>query len=158
MKRNLVLLTLSAALLLLSLSACGSGAPRVDWELRVTGAVSDPLTLSYQDLARRDMVTLEDVVMSRSQGEDTINTWEGPAVAPILEEAGISASATAVLCTASDGYAREMTRADLEEAIIAVKMDGEWIASGDNGPIRIVVPNKPGNFWLYELVEMEVVE
>lgn len=158
MNRRSFLLVAFIVLVASTISACGAGAPKVDWEVRITGAVSDPITLSYKDLARRDAVTLEDVVMRKSQGEDTVNSWEGPSLDLILEKAGVSADATGVVCTAADGYAREMALPDLQGAIIALKMDGEWIASDEKGPIRLVVPDKPANHWLFQVVEIEVVE
>ena len=158
MKRHVFLLVAFVTMATLVISACGGGAPKVDWEVRITGAVSNPLTLTYKDLAKRDAATLKDVLMRRSQGEDTVNTWEGPPLSPILEEAGLSGKATGVLCTAADGYAREMALPDLQDAIVALKVDGEWIATDEKGPIRLVVPNKPANHWLFQLVEIQVVE
>lgn len=159
MKRHVSLLVLVTVLLSLALAACGGAAPKVDWDVTITGAVSSPMTLSYADLAKRDMVKLENVLMRKSQGEDQTNTWEGPALAAILEEAGMSANATGLVYTAADGYAREMTMEDLKDGIIALKMDGEWIAAEDaSNPLRIVLPDKPANFWISQLAEISVVE
>jgi len=159
MKRNVSLLILVAALLALALTACGNGAPKVDWQVKISGAVSNPMTLSYADIAKRDMVTLVDVLMRKSQGEDTTNDWEGPDLMAVLNEAGMSANATGIVCTAADGYAREMTMADLDNGIIALKMDGAWVAAEDpTNPLRIVLPDKPANFWISQLVEISVTE
>ena len=158
MKRKVWLIVI--ALLAISvLAACGPKAPDVDWELKITGAVSDPLTLSYADLAKRDQVTLTDVVMRKSQGEDTTNDWSGVELAPLLEEAGVSADATVIVATASDGYAREIPLADMGGAIIALQQDGEWIADdAESGPIRLVVPDLPANNWLFQVVELSAAE
>ena len=159
MKRNVSLLVLAAVLLSLALAACGGGAPKVDWEVKISGAVSNPMTMAYGDLAKRDMVTLKDVLMRKSQGEDQTNTWEGPALAALLQETGMSANAKGLVCTAADGYAREMTMEDLKDGIIALKVDGEWIAAADSSnPLRIVLPDKPANFWISQLAEISVVE
>jgi DMSO/TMAO reductase YedYZ molybdopterin-dependent catalytic subunit len=158
MKRHLVPLVLIAILFSLVLTSCGSSAPKVDWELSITGAVSKPLTLSYKDLTKRDQVTLEQILMQKSHGEDQINTWEGPALASILEEAGASANAVSLICTASDSYAKEIPMADLDDSIIALKMDGKWIAGEGKGPIRLVVPSKPSDRWLFQLTSIEVIE
>jgi len=158
MKRHLSLALVTFVVLSLALAACGGGTPKIDWELKITGAVEKPLTLSYQDLAKREFVDLSDVLMQKSQGEDTTNSWEGPSLAAILDEAGVSPSAKTITATAADGYAMEMNMADLGDAIIALKRDGEWTTSEKNGPIRIVVPGKPANHWLFQLVEIEVVE
>jgi len=155
--RTTVMLLVLLAVAVLGCS--GGGAPKVDWTLEITGAVTQPLTLSYADLAKRERVTLENIVMRRSQGEDTINTWEGPSLDAILEEAGASASASAIVCTAADGYAMEIPTADLQDAIIALKQDGAWIADDEeSGPIRIVVPNLPANSWIYQITRIEVAE
>jgi len=48
---------------------------------------------------------------------------------------------------------------DLKDGIIALKMDGEWVAAEDaSNPLRIVLPDKPANFWISQLVEISVVE
>ncbi len=148
-------------LLLVALAAACSrgGAPKVDWTVEISGAVTKPLTLSYADLAKREQVRLENVLMRKSQGEDTTNTWEGPAVDALLQEAGVSSRATGVTAMAADGYAIQMTLADLQGGIIALKMDGTWIADDkDHGPIRLVVPGKPANHWLFQLTDIVVEE
>jgi len=150
-------IALLMSLLAIALLGCGGGAPKVDWTIEITGAVSNPMSLTYKDLIKRDQVTLGDVLMQKSQGEDTVNSWEGPALAPILDEAGISDGAVAILVTADDGYAREIAMADLDDSIIALKLDGEW-TDDEHGPVRIVVPNRPANHWLFRLVSIEVIE
>jgi len=158
MKRHLVPLVLLAILFSLVLTSCSAPAPTVDWELSITGAVSKPLALSYKDLTKRDQVTLEQILMQKSHGEDQINTWEGPALAAILEEAGASSNAISLICSAADGYAKEIPMADLDDSIIALKMDGKWIAGEEKGPIRLVVPSKPSDRWLFQLTSIEVIE
>ena len=158
MKPRFAVYVLALLAISMVLTACSGGIPKVDWELRITGAVTTPLTLSFKDLAQRQQVPLQEVLMRKSQGEDTINSWEGPALDPILQEAGISPNAKTIICTAADGYAKEIPMTDLDQAIIALKMDGEWSAGDEHGPIRIVVPSLPANSWLFQLVEIEIVE
>ena len=144
--------------LLLALPAC-SKTPKADWTVEIDGAVSNPLTLSYADLVKREQTELKDVLMRKSQGEDEVNTWAGPSLAPILQEAGISANASGIMAMATDGYAIQMTMDDLASAIIALQRDGEWIADDeDHGPIRLVCPEKPANHWLFQLVQITVEE
>jgi len=152
----------AVVLLLVALAAACSrsgGAPEVDWTVQISGAVAKPLTLTYADLAKREQVKLENVLMQRSQGEDTTNTWEGPALDALLQEAGVSSKATGVTVIAADGYAIQMTMQDLQGGIIALKMDGAWIADDkDHGPLRLVVPGKPANHWLFQLTDIVVEE
>ena len=144
---------------LVALSACAPRAPKVDWELEVTGAVSQPLTLSFDDLAGRDLDKLDKVVMERSEGDPDENAWEGVLLSKILDEAGASASATAIIFRAADEYEREVPLSDVGTAIVALKQDGTWLTEdAKSGPIRIVIPGLPGSRWVGQLVEIEVLE
>ena len=162
MKKGLVLLVLLAIVL----SACGgaggggaNGAPRVDWKVSISGAVSKPLTLTYADLAKRPQATLKDVVMRRSQGEETKNSWSGPTLEAILKDAGVSSKATGITCLAKDGYAMKMTMDDIKNAIIALKQDDQWIDTDTkSGPVRMLAPDKTANFWVGQLIEIKVTE
>ncbi len=142
----------------LALTSCSSGS-KVDWELKVSGAVSEPLTLSYEDLAGRTQTKLDNVLMERAQGEDESTNWEGVALSELLDEAGASKAASAVIFRAADGYERELAMGDVSEAIVALKQDGKSLAGDEKaGPIRIIVPGLPGSRWVGQLIEIEVVE
>ena len=45
----------------LGLFGCGSGAPKVDWELSVTGDVTTPLALSFDELAKMEQGDLSEI-------------------------------------------------------------------------------------------------
>jgi DMSO/TMAO reductase YedYZ molybdopterin-dependent catalytic subunit len=148
---------LFVALLLVGMVGCGSGAPKVDWEVKVTGDVETPLTLTYADLAGMPQTDLKDVMMEKSTGEDVVTSWSGVALAEIFAKAGVTDYAT-ITATAADGYAIEITKDELEGAIIALKDGDQWIAvaTPDKGPIRLVCPQTPGNRWVFQLTEMQV--
>jgi DMSO/TMAO reductase YedYZ molybdopterin-dependent catalytic subunit len=160
-KKYTFFLALLLAAAMLVIAGCGGGgpqAPQVDWTLSVEGEVDNPLTLSYADLATMEQISLEQVLMQKSQGEDTVNDWEGVRLAALFEQAGVHTDASGVTALAADGYAIMISAADLEDAIVALKMDGEWIATSDpdHGPIRLVVPNKPSNHWVFALTSIVV--
>ncbi len=157
MKKRFVLLSVLLLAGALVLTGCGSGAPKVDWELSITGDVETPLTLSYQDLAKMDMIDLNDILMEKSTGEDEITSWSGVPISTLLEQAG-AGDFSSVTAIAADGYAVEVPREELESGIVALKDDGEWIAtaSPDSGPIRLVTPQTPANRWVFQLVELQV--
>jgi DMSO/TMAO reductase YedYZ molybdopterin-dependent catalytic subunit len=146
------------ALLLVALAGCGGGAPNVDWQLKITGAVSQPLTLSYSDLVNMPQVELKDVLMEKSQGEDQLTSWSGVPLEEVWKKAGVS-DYTSVTALAADGYALEIPRYELQDAIIALKDANGWIAETDkdHGPIRLVCPHAPGNRWAFQLTELQVV-
>jgi DMSO/TMAO reductase YedYZ molybdopterin-dependent catalytic subunit len=153
-----ILFLTMAVLVVAGCGAVGPQAPQVDWTLNVEGEVDDPLALSHADLAGMEQVSLDQVLMQKSRGEDTVNDWEGVPLGAILEKAGVHTDASGVTAMAADGYAIMISMADLEDAIVALKMDGEWIATSDpdHGPIRLVVPNKPSNHWVFALATIIV--
>lgn len=155
------LVVLVAAVLLMAGcgGAAGPQAPEVDWTLNVEGEVGKSLALSYADLAAMEQSSLSQVLMQKSRGEDTVNDWEGVSLSAIMEQAEAVPGASGITAMAADGYAIMIPMVDLENAIVALKMDGDWITTSDadHGPIRLVVPNKPSNHWIFQL-EMIVVE
>jgi DMSO/TMAO reductase YedYZ molybdopterin-dependent catalytic subunit len=154
MNRKSVLLV--ALLLVLVLAGCG-GAPDVDWTLGVSGAVSNPLALSYAELAEMPQSDLSDILMEKSLGEDTTGDWSGVALDEILSQAG-AAEYVSITAVAGDGYAIEISKDELQDAIVALKENGEWIAESDpdHGPIRLVCPYTPANRWIFQLMELQV--
>lgn len=147
---------LLALVMLFSLAAC-SGAPKVDWELSISGDVDTPLTFTYSDLAGMEQVSLDEIMMEKSTGEDEITSWSGVSLDSLLEQAGAGEFAT-ITAVASDGYAIEITADELPGAIIALKESGEWIAevNPDKGPIRLVTPETPANRWVFALTELQI--
>jgi DMSO/TMAO reductase YedYZ molybdopterin-dependent catalytic subunit len=146
-------------LLAIGLAACG-GAPKVDWELGISGQVNEPLTLGYDELVDMPQVDLNDILMERSEGEDTYESWSGVSLKEILNRAGADPNYGGVTAVAADGYAIEISTDELQDAIIALKQNDEWIATADaeHGPIRLVCPNTPANRWVFQLQEIQVNE
>ncbi len=147
-----------ALVLVLALAACGgSAAPKQDWTLKVSGAVGTPLSLSYADLVDMPQTDLKDILMEKSTGEDVTGSWSGVALTEILAQAG-AGDFVSITATAADGYAIEISKDELADAIVALKENDEWIATADpdHGPIRLVCPHTPANRWLFQLLELQV--
>jgi len=155
-RRRWILFVLGIAALLI-LTACGSGTPDVDWELSITGDVSQPLTYSFTDLAGMEQVDLNEILMEKSTGEDEVTSWSGVSLEVLLTEAGAGDFAT-LTALAADGYAIEIPAGETSDAIIALKDNGEWIAdvTPDKGPIRLVTPDTPANRWVFQVTEIQV--
>jgi len=141
----------------LLLAAC-NGAPKVDWTLKIDGEVSNPLTLSYADLAAMDFVDLDDVLMEKSRGEDEVRSFSGVDLAMLLEQAGAPADYSTLTAIAADGYAIEISKDEAVNGIVAMKQGGEWITDvdPDAGPIRLVFPTTPANRWVFQITEIIV--
>lgn len=141
----------------LLLTACGS-APNVDWNLKISGAVSNPLEFSYKELSKMEETDLSEILMDKSIGEDEITSWSGVLLATLLEDAGVEENFVSITAYAADGYAIEISSAEAEGAIIALKTEGEWIqeVDPDSGPMRLVCPETPANRWVFQLEEIQV--
>jgi DMSO/TMAO reductase YedYZ molybdopterin-dependent catalytic subunit len=151
---RIVLLTL----FLVSLSACGGS--KVDWDLKISGAVGNPLTLSYNELTEMPQTELSEILMEKSMGEDEVTSWSGVALSEIFERAEVDPDYGSVTATAADGYAIEISKDELQGAIVALKRGGEWITDmpeeEGKGPIRLVCPETPANRWVFQLQELQV--
>ena len=155
MRTQTTIVTLT--LIVVALIAAGCGAPKVDWELAVSGAVDTPLTLSFADLVKMPQTDLSEILMQRSRGEDTVESWAGVPLTEIFAQAG-AGTVAGITAIAADGYAIEVSADELQDAIIALKQNGEWIPKADpeHGPIRLVTPNTPANRWVFQLSEIQV--
>lgn len=153
-KRLFGLAVLSLALLL---AACG-GAPKVDWELSISGEVTSPTTYTYQDLADMEMVDLGDVLMEKSRGEDEARSFSGIPIEQLLETVGVLGDYSTITAKAADGYAIKITKDEMVNGIIALKQSDEWITKidPDAGPIRLVFPETPANRWVFQVTEIIV--
>lgn len=122
-----------------------------DWSIRIHGMVDKELTLTYEQLVRRQMteswVTLNCV--SNEVGGDLIGNawWSGVRIADLLEDAGVSPDADAVLQTSQDGWTcgtplEALT--DDRDAMLAVGMNGEPLPIEHGFPVRTIVPGLYG--------------
>lgn len=147
---------MALVILPLLLSACG-GAPKVDWTLSISGDVSNPVSYTYAELAKMDMVNLDDVLMEKSRGEDEVRSFSGVPLDKLLEDAGAEDFST-ITASAADGYAIELSKDELVDGIVALKQGDDWIvnADPDAGPIRLVFPATPANRWVFQVTELVV--
>jgi sulfane dehydrogenase subunit SoxC len=162
--------------------------PAVDpacWSLEVTGAVERPLRLTLADLQQRaparSRVLLECAGNGRARFEprpvsqpwllEAVGTaeWGGTALAPLLQEAGISTGAVDVVFTGADhgvergveqDYARGMPVAEAmrPEALLAWSMNGAPLPPQHGAPVRLVVPGWYGMAQVKWLTRIEVLE
>lgn len=144
-------------LLVVALVGCGGSTPDVEWELFVDGAVSNPLTLTFAELAEMPQTELDEILMEKSLGEDEVGSWSGVSLDEILSKAG-AGEFVSVTTIAGDGYAIEVSKDELADGIVALKENGEWIADSDpeHGPIRMVTPHTPANRWVFQLQALQV--
>ena len=154
-KQQIIILLVLVSLTI-GLAACATH-PNVDWKLKISGDANKPLALTYADLAGMPQKELKDVLMQKTTSEDTVNTWVGVPLDDIAAKVGADPQYTTILVKGDDGYEMVISKNELKGAIIALKMDGYWIAEKDkaHGPIRLVCPDTPASKWIYALVEIQ---
>lgn len=144
-------------LLTVILTAC-SGTPKVEWELTISGAVSNPTVFTYDDLVDLPQTALNNILMEKSRGEDEIRSFSGVEIALILEKTGAPDNFSTITAIAADGYAIEITSDEMTDGIVALKDGGDWIVNvePEAGPIRLVFPGTPSNRWVFQVNEIVV--
>ncbi|MCJ7695561.1 MAG: molybdopterin-dependent oxidoreductase, partial [Anaerolineaceae bacterium] len=142
--KNVFGLTLIILALVISLAGCKS-VPNIEWEFKITGAVTAPNTLTFEELTELEQVSLNDVFMSKTYGEDEFRSFSGIPIENLFERAGANKDMVSITALAADGYAIEIPLADLEGGILALKDGGEWIIDKEpeSGPLRLVFPKTP---------------
>jgi DMSO/TMAO reductase YedYZ molybdopterin-dependent catalytic subunit len=136
-----------------------------DWEIRIHGMVDNEIVLTYDELVAREIteswITLNCV--SNVVGGDLIGNawWSGVKLSGLLELAGVSAEADAVLQTSDDGWTCGTPLSalldDTRNAMLAVFMNGEPLTVEHGFPVRTIVPGLYGYVSACKwVVDMEV--
>ena len=129
------------------------------WRLRVTGAVTRPLSLSLSDLRSRPQ---REAVLPIAcvEGWSASARWGGVPVRDLLEMAGAAPDAAVhVQSLQTSGlYGRsELNRlqAHDRDTLLALDLNGEALHLDHGFPVRLIGPNRPGvsqTKWVAELV------
>jgi DMSO/TMAO reductase YedYZ molybdopterin-dependent catalytic subunit len=121
------------------------------WQLRIHGMVRKPLVLSFAELLKRPLV--EDYItlccVSNPVGGPYIGNarWLGASLRSLLQEAGVKAGASQLLCTSADGFTSGTpveTAMDGRDALLAVGMNGAPLPVAHGFPARLVIPGLYG--------------
>ncbi|MER7725989.1 molybdopterin-dependent oxidoreductase [Streptomyces sp. NPDC096323] len=134
--------------------------PRVDageWRLRIHGkGVKRPLTLSFQDLLRREIVERDITLtcVSNEVGGPYVGNarWIGVRLADLLREAGVKppsrgGPADQIVARSVDGMTIGTPVEDVmdgRDALLALGMNGEPLPFDHGFPVRMVVPGLYG--------------
>jgi len=132
------------------------------WSLSVTGAVDQPLELSYADLLDRELehrfVTLRCVGEGRNGQKMDTALWTGVPVEALLDEAGVASGCECVMLRSTDGYYMEFPLAALRPGLLAFGMNGELLPRAHGYPVRALVPGHWGEVNVKWLSEIELLE
>jgi DMSO/TMAO reductase YedYZ molybdopterin-dependent catalytic subunit len=135
-----------------------------DWQLAVTGLVTNPLSLSMDDLRalpQRTQVTRHDCV----EGWSAIGEWTGPQLSSILALAGVQPAARFAVfhCADTLGNADYYESCDMDDAlhpqtIIAHLLNGEVLPEMNGAPLRLRLERQLGYKHAKYLTGIELVE
>lgn len=128
--------------------------PRVNpdsWELTIDGDVDKPLTFTYDDISKMDLIE-KDITMccvSNEVGGGYIGgaRWLGVPVRELLERAGVRSGVDQILSTSVDGMTIStpvQALTDDREALLAIGMNGEPLPRRHGYPVRLVTPGLYG--------------
>ncbi|WP_299958728.1 sulfite oxidase [uncultured Modestobacter sp.] len=122
-----------------------------DWRLEITGLVDQPFSLTYDELMAMPQIEADVTLacVSNEVGGDLVGNarWQGVPLRALLERAGVQRGATQLLSRSVDGFTAgfpTVTALDLEEAMVAVGMNGEPLPAEHGFPARLVVPGLYG--------------
>jgi DMSO/TMAO reductase YedYZ molybdopterin-dependent catalytic subunit len=136
--------------------------PTDGYELRVKGMVDRELSLTFEDLLRRNVVE-HDITLtcvSNTIGGELIGNarWLGVRLDELLAEAGVQPGANQVVGRSIDGYSCGFpieAATDGRNALVAFGMNGEPLPLEHGFPVRLIVPGLYGYIsatkWLTEI-------
>jgi DMSO/TMAO reductase YedYZ molybdopterin-dependent catalytic subunit len=120
------------------------------WELKITGMVKNPMTITFADLLKRPMFELDDTIscVSNDVGGFLIGNarWLGCRLDDLIKEAAPLPHADQVLSSSSSGFSAgfPITALDGRDAMIAIGMNGEPLPEKHGFPARLIVPGLYG--------------
>jgi DMSO/TMAO reductase YedYZ molybdopterin-dependent catalytic subunit len=159
-------------------------ADAATWQLRITGRIARPLTLTLAELRRRSARTVRVTMECAGNGRarlgprpvsqpwllEAVGTadWTGVPLRDVLREAGVDPAAVEVVFTGADhgiergveqDYQRSLplTDAMAEDVLLAFAMNGAPLPPQHGAPVRLVVPGWYGMAHVKWLREIAVI-
>lgn len=117
------------------------------------------VTFTYADIKAMGLVELKGVIMVNSAGTEFVNDYVGVPMMDIIGKAGIPAGDYNYKVSASDGYMKVYTKAQMENAILGLKENGTALTDNINkDSLRMVMPGEPGDMWMKVPAKIELTQ
>jgi DMSO/TMAO reductase YedYZ molybdopterin-dependent catalytic subunit len=126
------------------------------WTLQVTGAVTNPLTLTYPEIIESSTSEVT-ATLDCTGGWYTVQTWRGIRLTELLTQAQIRPEAIGIILRGVADYTAPFTLAQAEEILLATYVGDEVLNHMHGFPLRAVVPSRRGWHWVKWLRAVEVV-
>ena len=116
-------------------------------DLVINGLVANPLAFVEEDLRAMEVVQI-----TAEHPKKGSQNYEGVRLNSLLEMAGVDASATRLLLTASDDFTAEVPLADVTACADCLVAFTE-----EPGVFNLAMPGLPSNTWMKDIVRIEVL-
>jgi DMSO/TMAO reductase YedYZ molybdopterin-dependent catalytic subunit len=129
------------------------------YRLSVSGNVQHPLSLSYDEIREMPSVREQTTLVCPGVFVDK-GVWTGVPLRDILSKAGLKdGSIRVVFITMDERYRSELplAKALSDGVLIAYEFDGKTFDRRNGFPLRLVVRNEPGYYWVKWLGRIEVI-
>jgi DMSO/TMAO reductase YedYZ molybdopterin-dependent catalytic subunit len=130
---------------------------REGWRLAIEGAVAQPLTFTYAELASMATTSLE-ATLDCTGGWYTHQEWRGIPLAGLIDRAGLQPTARSVTVEAVSGYRRRVSLEEIHACLLATHVAGQPLNHGHGAPLRLVVPGQRGFAWVKWVTRIQVNE
>ncbi len=133
------------------------------WRLEITGAVSNSLTLTFQDITKapqEDFYLTMECIGNPAGGNLIGNAqWTGTPLMPFLQQVGIKPEATEFVMHGADYYETTLPVAELMQSDVRLvhQMNQAPLTKEHGYPVRIIVPGHFGQKQPKWLVKLEAI-
>ncbi len=127
------------------------------WRLSIVGAVASPLALTYQELLAEASHT-RDATIDCTSGWYSMQNWQGVPLTALLAQAGAVEGAAGVRLYSETGYHHTYPIEEAHSILLATHVSGEVLAPRHGFPLRAVVPDRRGWFWVKWLTRIDVLD
>lgn len=134
-----------------------------DWRLKFTGAVAQPLILTFEDILAatgQDFYLTMECIGNPAGGNLIGNAqWTGTPLLPFLERVGVKPEATEFILHGADSYETTLPVAEVmrPEVQLVYRMNGEPLTQEHGYPLRILIPGHFGQKQPKWLVGIEAI-
>ena len=131
---------------------------RSAYMLELSGLVSRPLSLSYDQVVNEYPVYEKEVTLFCVEGWEVTILWEGIRVEDLLANAGVNPDANTVIFYAADGYSTSLPLDYIKDRdiLLAYSMNGVILPAERGFPFQLVAEDRWGYKWIKWVTGIEV--
>ncbi len=112
------------------------------WRFTISGEVDEEVKLTYDDFLALPRVTVESDIHCVTRWSSLDHTWEGVSTAELKKLVNIKPESKHVVIHAYEGFTTNLPLDEFffDDALFAIKHNGEDITPEHGWPLRLVVP------------------